>query len=188
MLTGTIWSQPLAHLAADMERLFDATLSGTPAVRQRGWPALNTWEDAEAFYVEAEVPGLTKEQVDISVTGDEVTIKGTRPANAPQGAAFVRRERWAGQFERTLVLGSQVDAEKASKVGDKVVQWLIEVRSLDDDEFKAQRTELEKKARQIVGDPHPLDVMRRAMEMTLAELLSNPRLEAAIAARLKAAK
>ncbi len=83
-----------------------------------------------------------------------------------------------------LVAG--LDADKATQIGDKVVQWLIEVRSLGEAELKAQRADLEKKARQIVGDSHPFEVMRHSVELALAELLSNPRLEAAVAARLKA--
>jgi hypothetical protein len=62
---------------------------------------------------------------------------------------------------------------------------LIQVRALTEEEFKAQRPELEKMARAIVGDLSPLDVLRHALVQDLAELLSNPRLAAAIDARLK---
>jgi hypothetical protein len=82
-----------------------------------------------------------------------------------------------------LVAG--LDPDKAVRVGDKVVQWLITVRALTEDEFKTQRPELEKRAREIVGDVAPLDVIRHAVEYALAELLSNPRLGEALAARLK---
>ena len=58
-------------------------------------------------------------------------------------------------------------------------------RALKDDEFKKERPELEKTARQIVGEVGPLDVLRHAVERSLADLLSNPRLAAAIDARLK---
>ncbi len=78
-----------------------------------------------------------------------------------------------------------LDPDKAQKVSDQVVQLLIIVRSLKDDEFKAQRPELEKKVRQIIGDVGPTDILRHVLEQNLAELLSNPRLPAAVAARLK---
>src|SRR5262249_11707779 len=78
-----------------------------------------------------------------------------------------------------------VNIEKAGRVSDRVVQWLIQVRALSDDEFQAQRPELEKKARQIVGETGPLDIVRNAVEYALAELLSNPGLKTALAARLK---
>jgi hypothetical protein len=78
-----------------------------------------------------------------------------------------------------------LDGEKASQVGDKVVQLLIQVRALTEEEFKAQRAELEKMAREIVGNLGPLDVLRHVVAQDIAELLSNPRLQAAIDARLK---
>lgn len=78
-----------------------------------------------------------------------------------------------------------LDPDKAQRAGDQVVQLLIVVRSLKDEEFETRRPELEKKARAIVGDLGPTDVLRHYMEHALAELLSNPRLGAAVAARLK---
>lgn len=82
-----------------------------------------------------------------------------------------------------LVAG--LDTNQAGRVGDKVVQLLIQVRALTDDEFKAQRTELENAARQIVGKVGPVEILRHQIEYALAELLSNPRLEAALTLRLK---
>lgn len=78
-----------------------------------------------------------------------------------------------------------LDFDKASQVGDKVIQLLIHARALKDDEFKSERPELEKTAREIVGNLSPLDVLRHALALDLAELLSNPRLLAAVEARLK---
>lgn len=82
-----------------------------------------------------------------------------------------------------LVAG--LDAEKASKIGDDVVQLLIKARGLKDDEFKKERPDLEKAARQIVGNAPALDIIRNVVERSLAELLSNPWLVSAIDARLK---
>jgi hypothetical protein len=78
-----------------------------------------------------------------------------------------------------------LDVDKASQVGDKVIQLLIHARALKAEEFKAERAELEKTAREIVGNLGPLDVLRHALIGDLAELLSNPRLLAALDARLK---
>ena len=66
-----------------------------------------------------------------------------------------------------------------------MVQLLIQVRALTEDEFKAQRGEWEKAARQIIGEVSPFEVMRHQLEYALAELLSNPRLEAALELRFK---
>jgi hypothetical protein len=81
-----------------------------------------------------------------------------------------------------LVAG--VDADKAEKVSDEVVQLLIVARSLKDAEFKTQRPDLEKSALKIVGEIGPFQVLQNVMENVMATLLSNPRLTAAIDARL----
>jgi hypothetical protein len=82
-------------------------------------------------------------------------------------------------------LAAGLDSEKADEIAEKVVQLLIQARALTEDEFKKQRPELEKTARQIVGNVGPFDVLRHSVERALAELLANPRLVAAIDARLK---
>ena len=81
-----------------------------------------------------------------------------------------------------LVAG--VDVDKAEKVSDEVVQLLIVARSLKDAEFKTQRPDLEKSALKIVGEIGPFQVLQNVMENDMATLLSNPRLRAAIDARL----
>jgi hypothetical protein len=82
-----------------------------------------------------------------------------------------------------LVAG--LDFERAGRVNDQVVQLLIQARALKDDEFKKQKPELEKNARGLVGQAGPFAIIQNTVELALAELLSNPRLVAAIDARLK---
>jgi hypothetical protein len=82
-----------------------------------------------------------------------------------------------------LVAG--VDGEKSEKISDEVVQLLIVARSLKEAEFKTQRPDLEKTALKIVGDLGPFQVLQNVMENVMATLLSNPRLSAAIDARLQ---
>jgi hypothetical protein len=82
-----------------------------------------------------------------------------------------------------LVAGA--DAAKWEKVSDQTVALLSKARSLSDEEFKAQEKELEKSAKAIAGAVGPDAVLRHYAERELAELLSNPRLAAAIKARQK---
>jgi hypothetical protein len=76
------------------------------------------------------------------------------------------------------------DEEKAAKISDQVIQWLIVVRNLDDKEFQASRADLEKRGRAIVGDRTALKIIQAFVESVLAELLSNPRLPNALERRL----
>lgn len=82
-------------------------------------------------------------------------------------------------------LTAGLDAEKAAAVGARAVQLLIRVRALKDDEFKSQRQALEKEIDEVVGEVGPLEVIRNLAELSLAELLSNPRLPLVLTARLK---
>jgi len=90
-------------------------LSGSvpPVARAvRAFPAVNVWEEGEQLFAEAELPGAKKEELEISVTGDELTIRGRRGANVAEGTSFHRRERGVGEFSRTLRLPYDVDAEQ----------------------------------------------------------------------------
>jgi len=78
----------------------------------RGQPAVNVWEKPEAVMVEVEVPGVKGDQIDISVVGNELTIKVSRPESDPADTAYHRRERPAGAFTRVLRLPSEVAADK----------------------------------------------------------------------------
>ena len=77
------------------------------------------------------------------------------------------------------------DADRAGRVADQAVALLSKARSLTDQEFKAQRDELEKAAREVASQATPDEVLRHVAERALAQLLSNPRLESALKARLK---
>jgi HSP20 family protein len=62
--------------------------------------------------VEAELPGVKDEDLEISVTGNELLLKGRRPDIEEKNVAFHRRERSAGDFERVLRLPAEIDAQK----------------------------------------------------------------------------
>jgi hypothetical protein len=98
-------------------------------------------------------------------------------------------DKWAEMrdevSEEVSGLVAGLDDQRAAQVSAKVVQLMIVARSLKPAEFKAQRSDLEKQANQILGDIGPTDVLRHVMERALAELLSNPSLPAALEARLK---
>ena len=81
-----------------------------------GWavyPPVNVWEEDDTVFVEAELPGLEINDLEITVTGgNELTLKGQRkPAEAAR-ETWHRQERRFGTFSRTLTLPFVVDPDK----------------------------------------------------------------------------
>jgi HSP20 family protein len=77
------------------------------------FPLMNVTEDKDSFYVRAELPGLKPDELDISVTGDTLSLSGERKIpTEDENAQYHRREREAGKFNRIVSLPSQVDTGK----------------------------------------------------------------------------
>jgi hypothetical protein len=85
-------------------------------------------------------------------------------------------------------LCSGVNEAGETRVRDQVLALLNKASSLDARAFKEQREQLETSAQEIVGKLSSTDVIRNYLERTVAELLSNPRLPAALEARQKKVK
>jgi len=82
-------------------------------------PALEIYEKEDKFVVRAEVPGMTKDDVDISVLGDTLTIKGERKAESEvRDEDYHRCEMCYGKFSRAVTLLSSVQAGKIAATYD----------------------------------------------------------------------
>jgi HSP20 family protein len=112
---GTL-ARPALGWTTPVNRLFREFLGEMPFARQvRGsYPAVNLWDDGEAFMVEAEMPGVKLEDLHISVLGDQLEIKGERKASGENGnPGQARIERYFGTFHRVLRMPAELDASKA---------------------------------------------------------------------------
>ena len=77
------------------------------------FPLMNLTEDKDNYYVRAELPGVKGGDLDISATGDSLTISGERKIPAEEeNVTFHRRERDAGKFSRVITLPGDVDTGK----------------------------------------------------------------------------
>ena len=105
------WSE-LRRLQRDLDRL-DRFFEPGHARQAPGFPALNVSRGKDEAVVTAELPGIDVKDLDISVRGDTLTIRGSRkPQELKDGERFHRRERGHGEFVRTLQLPHLVDADK----------------------------------------------------------------------------
>ncbi len=102
-----------------MDRLFDEAFTRpwglTSSERGMGMPAVDMYQTDNDVVVKTAVPGIKPEDVQISITGDTLTIKGEIKENNDnkQKAYHIREQRW-GSFERTLSLPTDVKADKAT--------------------------------------------------------------------------
>ncbi|MDZ4197755.1 MAG: Hsp20/alpha crystallin family protein [Kiritimatiellia bacterium] len=98
----------IRRLHRDMNRLF----SGYGDARD-AFPAVNLWSDTDKVTVKAEIPGVEPKDIDVSVQGDLLTLRGDRKApELPEDCVCHRAERVEGQFLRTIRLPFEVDANQ----------------------------------------------------------------------------
>lgn len=79
-----------------------------------GWsPPIEMYEKADKFIVRADLPGMKKDDLDISVIGDTLTIRGERKPEAEiKDEEYIRCELCYGKFSRAITLPSAVDPSK----------------------------------------------------------------------------
>lgn len=79
-----------------------------------GMPRTNLYDNGNEFTMQAEVPGMTKDDLSIKIQGNYLELSGTRKSDAPEGYKVHRIEREATSFTRSFTLPSDVDVEKVN--------------------------------------------------------------------------
>jgi HSP20 family protein len=97
----------LRNIQDEMGRLADQSWLN----RAVEYPPVNVWANEDETVVQAELPGLAPEDIEISVVQNALTLRGSRkPEELKQGESVHRRERWTGSFVRTVELPFEVDS------------------------------------------------------------------------------
>ncbi|MBN1336185.1 MAG: Hsp20/alpha crystallin family protein [Deltaproteobacteria bacterium] len=96
-----------------MDRLFDDLDRETAPVREGTWPRGVLYDAGEHLVLQVAVPGLTKEEVQISGSQDVLTVSGERKMAAPEGHTTQRRERLPVRFCRSFAFPVKADVEHA---------------------------------------------------------------------------
>ncbi|MCM2264236.1 MAG: Hsp20/alpha crystallin family protein [Desulfuromonadales bacterium] len=80
----------------------------------RDWPRINLREDADHVYVEALLPGVEPDKIDMSVLGNTLTLSGERVVvdSDKNGRTWHRRERGTGKFLRSIELPVEINPDK----------------------------------------------------------------------------
>jgi HSP20 family protein len=102
-------NDPWASARQEMDRLFGRFFGPETPYARGGWYApLAAWEDEQHFYVEVELPGVSKDDFELITHEGKLRISGER--KAPEGERhYWRNERFYGAFDRTIALPESVD-------------------------------------------------------------------------------
>jgi len=113
------WSpfRQLTSLREEIDRLFESPMAEmTQSSHQflNGWmPAVDLYQDKDHLYLKAELPGMNKEDIEISIHEGVLTLSGERKQDPKyDGAEVYRSERFLGRFQRTLSLPTLIETEK----------------------------------------------------------------------------
>jgi HSP20 family protein len=122
----------LRRMQSEMNRLF----SGFSTTATRDFPPINIWLGENSVVVTAELPGVTGEDVNLSLQEDVLTLSGKRePKSQEQNVSWQRRERAYGSFSRAVQLPFRVDPDKVqARFNDGVLE--IELQRLEADRPK----------------------------------------------------
>jgi len=106
----------LSDLRTEIDRLFDSPVTELARTSNLlgGWmPAVDLFEQKDHFIVKAELPGMKKDEIELTLHEDCLSISGERRTERKQEDAEVHRsERFVGRFQRTLSLPAPVVVDK----------------------------------------------------------------------------
>jgi len=130
----------------DIEDLWNRFFGETPLARrvaEEWWPTVDMAETKDSFIVKAELPGLDAKDVEVSISGDVLTIKGEKKKEEQEkDEHHYRAERYYGSFQRSFQLPTTIKADKIEAAFDKGV---LKVTLPKVEEAKKKRIEIKVK-------------------------------------------
>jgi HSP20 family protein len=115
----------LSTLRREMDQLWSNFFKepGLPRMFQsEGLPVTDIIEEDDKIVIKADMPGMEKKDISITLADDLLTIKGERATEKEEkGKNFHRQERYFGKFQRMIRLPAEVDSNKIEAALDKGV-------------------------------------------------------------------
>ena len=108
----------LSNLRDELDTLFELPFwanFGQQSQLFSGWtPALDLYQNNDNVVAVVELPGLRKEDIEISLHDGMLTIAGERKSESQNGEQAERSERYVGKFRRSITLPTRVDVDKVN--------------------------------------------------------------------------
>jgi HSP20 family protein len=103
--------------------------------------AVDVYEEGEQVVVKAEVPGMKREEIDVHVAGDVITISGKKEKEEKvERKDYFRYERSAGEFRRAVQLPAEIEPDKVTA---QLKDGVLEIRAPKTSEEKARSRKIE---------------------------------------------
>jgi len=119
-----LWSDPFFDTLRELEGM-RRTLRRFDVPSTFEFPAINMWVSENNATVTTEIPGIDPSALEISVVNDSLTLRGSRQTeDLKEGESYHRRERWSGQFTKTLKLPFAVESGKVEARFSKGVLFI----------------------------------------------------------------
>lgn len=124
-----------------INRLFNEQTANQPeSASNRAWaPVVDVIETQGELIVRAELPGLKKDDIEIQMTGESLTISGERKFDEANKDNFIRVERPYGRFSRSFTIGVPVQSDKVSA---SYTDGILEVVVPKAEEVKPKKIEI----------------------------------------------
>ncbi|HRR95466.1 MAG TPA: Hsp20/alpha crystallin family protein [Candidatus Ratteibacteria bacterium] len=124
------WSpfKEIMDVRDDFDRLVDRIFNRDLDLWEGGRvPAIDVYEEGDNIIVKAEVPGVKKEDISVSLNGDILTISGkSQEEKEVKKENFYRKEIRSGTFSRSITLPAQIDKDKVkASYKDGVLQLTL---------------------------------------------------------------
>lgn len=136
------WSprHDLSPLADDWDSLFNEFFNLAPATRRDWCPAADVQEEEARYVVTVDLPGMTKDDVEVTFENDVLTISGERKsASEQENGKLHRNERFFGKFTRSLRFPSDANREQIQAT---FKDGVLEIALPKSEEAKVRRIEV----------------------------------------------
>lgn len=123
---------PWVSLGDQLDRLngeFNRMFGKASREFEAAFPAFNIHSNAEGAVLTAELPGVEIADLDITVSGKVISVKGTRKEGSSEDGKHLRRERKVGEFVRSFEMPFTIDAEKVEARSNNGILKLVVPRS-----------------------------------------------------------
>ena len=152
-------------LQSEVNRVFDAFFGSGTESRTRRWvPPMDLIETDDHLVLRVDLPGLSRDQVDLEIKDGALTISGERRAEREdKSEGFYRLERSFGRFSRSMTLPQDIDAES---VAASFADGVLEVRIPKPEQRRPHRVEIGEPGSRDAGEGDA-EVAGTAHEMSM---------------------